>query len=108
MILLEDFDKVDLRVGTIISASLNKRARKPAYKIKVDLGDLGVKGSSAQITDLYKPEDLLGRQVLVVANFKPIRIADIKSEVRILGVKTTSGYVILSPIEKTENGLIVS
>lgn len=105
MIELEDFDKVDMRVGTVIDASLNKRARKPAYKVKIDLGEeLGVKNSSAQITDLYMPDELIGKQVIVVANFEPIRIADVKSEVRILGADTEEGVVLLDLERKVENG----
>ena len=64
MITLEDFNKIDLRVGTIIDASINKGARKKAYKLKIDFGPLGIKKSSAQITDLYKEEDLIGKQIL--------------------------------------------
>lgn len=106
MITLEDFDKVDMRVGTIVEASINKRARKPAYKIKVDLGEnLGIKNSSAQITDLYTPEELIGKQVIVVSNFEPIRIADVKSEVRILGVDNGDGVVLLDLERKVQNGL---
>lgn len=105
MIELEDFDKVDMRVGTIVAASVNKRARKPAYKVKIDLGEeFGIKNSSAQITDLYTEEELVGRQVIVVANFQPIRIADVKSEVRILGADTESGVVLLDLERKVENG----
>lgn len=105
MIELEDFDKVDMRVGTIVDAGVNKRARKPAYKLKVDLGEeLGIKNSSAQITDLYKSEELIGRQVIVVANFEPIRIADVKSEVRILGADTDEGVVLLELERKVKNG----
>lgn len=105
MIELEDFDKVDMRVGTVIDASVNKRARKPAYKVKIDLGEeLGVKNSSAQITDLYLPEELIGKQVIVVANFEPIRIADVKSEVRILGADTEEGVVLLDLERKVKNG----
>lgn len=105
MIELEDFDKVDMRVGTVIDASVNKRARKPAYKVKIDLGEeLGVKNSSAQITDLYMPEELIGKQVIVVANFEPIRIADVKSEVRILGADTEEGVVLLDLERKVKNG----
>ena len=105
MINLEDFDKVDMRVGTIVGASINKRARKPAYKIKIDLGDeLGIKNSSAQITDLYTTEELIGKQVIVVTNFEPIRIADVKSEVRILGADTELGVVLLNLERKVENG----
>lgn len=78
---------VDMRVGTIIESEINKGARKPALSLKFDLGkDLEIKKSSTQITELYEPEDLIGKQVIVVVNF-PIRIADIKSEVRILGAE---------------------
>ena len=105
MIDLEDFDKVDMRVGTIVGASVNKRARKPAYKIKIDLGEeLGIKNSSAQITDLYTTEELIGKQVIVVTNFEPIRIADVKSEVRILGADTEFGVVLLNLERKVKNG----
>ena len=94
-----------MRVGTIIDASPNKRARKPAYKLKIDLGaDLGIKNSSAQITDLYTEEELIGKQVIVVANFEPIRIADVKSEVRILGADTDDGVVLLDLERKVKNG----
>ncbi len=97
--------KVDMRVGTIIEAKINKGARKPAYKLKVDLGkDLGIKNSSAQITDLYSMEELLGKQVIVVTNFEPIRIAGVKSEVKILGADTQEGCVILTPERKVKNG----
>ena len=105
MLSLEEFDKVDMRVGTIIEVGINKRARKPAYKLKIDVGDvIGIKNSSAQITDLYSMEELKGKQVIVVTNFEPIRIADVKSEVRILGADTKDGCVILNPERKVENG----
>lgn len=105
MLTLDEFDKVDMRVGTIIEVAINKKARKPAYKIKIDLGEeFGIKNSSAQITDLYSMEELVGKQVIVVANFEPIRIADVKSEVRILGADTKEGCVIIGPERKVENG----
>ncbi|MBD9106749.1 tRNA-binding protein [bacterium] len=105
MISLEEFDKIDMRVGTIIEAKINKGARKPAYKLKIDLGkDLGIKNSSAQLTELYTPEDLVGKQVIVVVNFNPIRIADIKSEVRILGAENKEGCIILTPERQAQNG----
>ena len=105
MISLKDFDKVDMRVGTIIEAAVNKKARKPAYKLKIDLGEeLGVKNSSAQITDLYSMEELIGKQVIVVTNFEPIRIAEVKSEVRILGADTDKGCVLLNMERKVDNG----
>ena len=105
MISLEDFNKVDMRVGTIIEASLNEKAIKPAYKLKIDLGDLGIKSSSAQITQLYKIEQLIGTQVIVVTNFKPMKIADVKSEVLVLGVDTANGVVLLNIDRKVENGV---
>ena len=105
MLSIDEFDKVDMRVGTIIEVGINKRARKPAYKLKIDVGEVfGIKNSSAQITDLYSPEELVGKQVIVVTNFEPIRIADVKSEVRILGADTKDGCVILNPERKVENG----
>ena len=85
MITLNDFNRIEMRVGTITSASINKGARKPAYKLKIDFGELGIKNSSAQITELYQPADLVGKQIIAVMNFEPIRISEIKSEVRILG-----------------------
>ena len=105
MLSIDDFDKVDMRVGTIIEVGINKRTRNPAYKLKIDVGEeIGIKTSSAQITDLYSMEELVGKQVIVVINFEPIRIADVKSEVRILGVDTKEGCVILNPERKVENG----
>jgi tRNA-binding protein len=89
----------------VLEVSLNKRARKAAYKVKIDLGEeLGIKSSSAQITDIYKPEDLIGKQVVVVVNFEPMRIGDVKSEVRMLGADTDEGVVLLSLERKVENG----
>lgn len=105
MIELEDFNKIDMRVGTIIEASLNEKARKPAYKLKIDLGELGLKYSSAQITELYQPQDLIGRQVIVITNFPPMKIADVKSEVRILGVDSENGVVLLNLERKVSNGV---
>lgn len=105
MITVEDFDKVEMRVGTITNVSINKRARIPAYKLTIDLGsELGIKYSSAQLTTLYKEEDLIGRRVIVVTNFEPIRIGDVKSEVRVLGVETEDGCVLLKPDQEVTNG----
>lgn len=105
MLSIEDFNKLDMRVGTIVDVGVNKRARKPAYKIKIDVGEnIGIKNSSAQITDLYSMDELIGKQVIVVTNFEPMRIADVKSEVRILGADTKEGCVILNPERKVENG----
>ena len=103
MITLEHFDEVDMRVGTITAVTLNKRARKPAYKVTVDLGDYGIKKSSAQITN-YEPEELIGKQVVCVCNFEPMRIGDVKSEVRLLGSDTEEGCFLLTSLTPVKNG----
>ena len=106
MIQIEDFQKVDMRVGTILEASVNKGARKPAYKLKIDFGDeLGIKYSSAQITNIYTEEELLGKQVVAVVNFKPIKIAEVKSEVLVLGADSDDGVVLLNVEKKVKNGV---
>lgn len=105
MLTLDEFDKVEMRVGTIVKVKLNKRARVPAYGLTIDFGDeIGVKTSSAQITDLYELDELVGKQVVAVMNFAPIRIADVKSEVRVLGADTKEGCVLLEPQQNVPNG----
>ena len=104
MITIEDFKKVDMRVGTIIEAAVNEKARKPAYKLTIDLGELGIKKTSAQITNVYKPEDLINMQVIVVTNFSSMKIGDVTSEVLGLGVDTKDGVVLLNLERQVENG----
>lgn len=105
MINAEDFDKVEVRVGTIIEVTMNKKAIKPAYKLKVDFGEeIGVKTSSAQITELYSPEDLTGTQAVFCVNLTPMHIGSVKSEVRILGSDSEQGVVLLRPSEPVKNG----
>lgn len=99
-----DFMKVDLRLGTIIEAKLFEKAKIPAYKLKVDFGALGIKKSSAQITELYQPEDLMGKQVIAVINFPPKQIADFMSEILILGIKNKKEVVLLKPHKPAKNG----
>ncbi len=105
MATFDDFMKLDIRVGTVISADDFPKARKPAYKLKIDFGDkLGIKQSSAQITEVYKKEDLVGKQVMAVVNFPPRQIADFFSEVLVLGTYSNQGVVLITPTEKVENG----
>ncbi len=95
MVTFEDFLKIEMRVGRVISAEGFPEARKPAYKMRVDFGEFGVKSTSAQITKRYKPEELVGRLVVAVTNFPPKRIAGFKSEILILGAVDKDGDVVL-------------
>lgn len=95
----QDFEKVELRIGTIIKSELFKEARNPAYIIHVDLAGLGIKKSSAQITDLYQLDNLVGKQVICVTNFEPKQIGPIKSEVLITGFKDEKGQIVLSTVD---------
>ena len=99
-ITFEDFLKVDLRIGTIIAINDFPKARKPAYQLKIDFGALGIKKTSAQITDLYTKEDLLHKQVSAIVNFKPRQIANFMSEVLVLGIYNTQGKVVLLQASK--------
>ena len=105
MINIEDFDKVEMRVGTILDVKENKISRNPAYVVTIDFGEeIGIKKSSAQITALYKPEDLIARQIICCINLSPIHIGSVKSEVRILGTESEQGVVLLHPSETVKNG----
>lgn len=104
----DDFMKVEMRVGTIIAAEPFKEARKPAYKVVVDFGESGTRRSSAQITTLYTPEQLIGRQIVAVVNFPPKQIANLMSECLILGSIGDKGEVTLLTTERpVRNGLRV-
>jgi tRNA-binding protein len=91
----EDFERVDMRVGVVVGAEAFPEARRPAYKLSIDFGPLGVKRSSAQITHRYAPEELVGRRVVAVVNFAPKRIGPFLSEVLVLGAYGEAGEVIL-------------
>ena len=97
----QDFAKVELRVGRIIAAERFPEARKPAYKLHIDFGpEIGIRKSSAQITDLYQPESLLGQLVVAVLNFPPKQIGPMRSEVLTLGVPDAAGHVVLVAPDK--------
>ena len=101
MIDYEDFARVDIRVGTVLSAVRNATARKPALVLEVDFGaEIGRKKTSAQLSDLYQPEDLIGRQVAAVVNFPPKQIAKMVSEVLVLGFPDSAGRVVLVAVER--------
>lgn len=97
---VETFFEVDVRVGRIVAAALNPKARKPAYRLEIDFGPLGRRTSSAQLTDLYTPDDLIGREILAVVNFPPRRVAGVESQVLVLGVSNEEGAVILLSLER--------
>lgn len=97
----EDFEKVDIRTGTIVEAREFPEARKPAFILIIDFGaEIGVKKSSAQITDHYAPETLVGRQVMAVVNFPPRQIGPVRSEVLTLGFMDGEGAVVLAALDK--------
>ena len=101
----EDFLKVDIRIGTIIEVEDFPKARKSAYQLKIDFGDLGIRKSSAQITDLYSKKDLINKQISAIINFKPRQIANFMSEVLVIGVYNIDGNVVLLKTNKNiKNG----
>ncbi len=105
MATINDFMKLDIRVGEIIQVEIFEKARKPAYQLWVDFGDeIGTKKSSAQITQCYTKEELMGKQVLGVVNFPPRKIADFTSEVLILGVYAQQGVVLIQPEQSVKKG----
>ena len=105
MATIDDFLKLELRVGTVLKAEPFPEARKPAIKLEIDFGPLGVKRSSAQITKRYSPDRLVGRQIVAVVNFPPRRIAGFQSEVLVLGgVPADEDVVLLQPDQTVPNG----
>ncbi|NLN32923.1 MAG: tRNA-binding protein [Flavobacteriaceae bacterium] len=101
----EEFEKLDMRVGTVLEVNDFPKARKPAYQLRIDFGALGIKNSSAQIVNLYSKEELIGKQIIAVVNFPPKQIANFISECLVLGIYNENNEVVLlSPDKKTENG----
>ncbi|MFI1745851.1 tRNA-binding protein [Thalassobellus sediminis] len=107
-ITFEDFTKVDLRVGTILEVNDFPEARNPAYQLIIDFGDLEIKKTSAQITTLYKKEDLLKKQIVAVVNFPKKQIAKFMSECLVLGAVNGKDVVLLNPECKVKNGSMVA
>ena len=105
-----DYDKVDIRIGTVVNLSKNEKARKPSLVLEVDFGgEIGIKKSSAQITDYYNKENLVGKQVIGICNFPDKNIADIKSQFLVLGAIEENGKVVLlHPSQPTKNGLKIA
>ncbi len=102
----DDFEKIDIRVGTITEVNDFPKARKPSYQLKIDFGELGLKNSSAQITHHYTKEELMGKQVIAVVNFPPKQISNFFSECLVLGVYTEEKQVILlKPERSVSNGM---
>jgi len=105
MISWEDFEKVEMRVGTIVDAQDFPKAKNPAFQLKIDFGEFGEKKTSAQITKLYKKEDLIGKQVVAVTNFPPKQIANFMSECLVLGiVQEDKEVILLQPERGAKNG----
>ncbi len=100
-----EFMNVEMRVGTIVSAEIFQEAKRPAYKLHVDFGEFGIKKTSAQITKLYQPQSLIGKQVVAVVNFPPKQIANIMSECLILGAVDNDDVILIQPDRKIDNGL---
>jgi tRNA-binding protein len=102
----EDFEKIDIRTGTIVSAQPFPKAKKPAYRLTIDFGPLGTRQSSAQITQLYSIDELTGQQVIAVINFPPKQIANFTSECLVLGIyNENKEVVLLQPQAQVSNGL---
>ena len=101
----QDFEKIDIRAGTILEVNDFPEAKKAAYKLTIDFGDLGIRKSSAQITDYYEKQELIGKQVIAIVNFPPKQIANFFSECLVLGVYTDKKEVVLlTPDRKVNNG----
>ena len=100
MITWNDFEKIDIRIGTILTAQPFKKAKQPAYQLSINFGDMGIKKSSAQITHLYNVEDLIGKQIIAVVNFPPKQIANFFSECLVLGVYNNNKEVVLLAVDK--------
>ncbi|HLT89161.1 MAG TPA: tRNA-binding protein [Sphingobacterium sp.] len=103
-----DFSKIEIRTGTIISAEVFKEAKNPAYKLRIDFGDFGIRKTSAQITKLYLPDEIVGKQVVAVVNFPPKQIANMQSECLVLGAVDGDKVTLLTTDKVVKNGLRIA
>lgn len=106
--IIDDFLALGLRVGNIVSAEPNSEARDPAYRLWIDIGDPDPVQSSAKITEIYTPDELVGRQVVVVTGFEPMRVGGFRSDVLVVGALTDSGVVLLAPDQPVRPGAVVA
>jgi tRNA-binding protein len=105
----KDFEKVEMRIGTILTAENFEEVRNPAYKMTIDFGEFGIRKTSAQIAQLYTPEELIGKQIIAVLNFSPKQIANMMSECLVLaGVEEASKVILIQPERGVENGTKVN
>ena len=105
MVTFDDFVKLDIRVGTIIDVKVFEKAKRPSYQLWIDFGnEIGIKKSSAQITELYSTDDLINKQILAVVNFPKKQISNFMSEVLVLGVYNQEGVVLIVPDKRVNNG----
>ncbi len=103
----EDFDSLDIRIGTIMNAVSSDKANKPSYQLLIDFGSIGKLKSSAQITELYLFKNLIGKQIVAVINIGDRKILNFTSQCLILGVSSEKGVILLEPNQKTQNGSLV-
>ena len=103
-----DFEKIDIRIGTIEKVEIFEKEKKPAYQLWIDFGELGIKKTSAQLTERYAPADLMGKQVVAVVNFPPKQIADFMSECLVLGAVEGKDVILLKPETEAKNGLAIA
>ena len=103
-----DFEKIDIRIGTIEKVEIFEKAKKPAYQLWINFGELGTKKTSSQLTELYLPEELLEKQVVAVVNFPPKQIANFMSECLVLGAVEGKDVILLEPMTRAKNGLPIA
>ncbi|NOY55061.1 MAG: tRNA-binding protein [Actinobacteria bacterium] len=100
----QDWEALQVRIGTVVRAEINTTARNPSYRMWIDFGELGILQSSARLTDRYTPDDLVGRQIVAVTGFEPMRVGGFRSDVLVLGAMSPEGVVLLKPDQHVAEG----